>query len=120
MWRIGDVTGSSCGGVPFAGVDDAGGDAQNSMDERDLNVAVPVGASLDERQSGQDPFGVGEVLARRRVWVFGIHGPESFRSRPRLGAYDTGRGRHMVQEALPLWHGDGMPRTADRYAELLD
>jgi hypothetical protein len=37
------------------------------VDERDLDVAVPLGAALDERQGGQDPFGVGEVLARRGV-----------------------------------------------------
>jgi hypothetical protein len=77
MWRIGDVTGSSCGGVPFAGVDDAGGDAQNSTDERDLNVAVAVGGPLDKRQRGEDPFGVGEVLSRRGGWLWcAVHGPE--------------------------------------------
>jgi hypothetical protein len=34
------------------------------VDERDLDVAVTVGTPLDERQGGQDPFGVGEVLSR--------------------------------------------------------
>jgi hypothetical protein len=35
--------------VRFAGVHDSGGNAQYSVDERDLNVAVLVGATLDER-----------------------------------------------------------------------
>ena len=51
------MTDPSCDGVPFAGLDDAGGDAQNSMDERDLDVAVTVGAPLDERQGGQRSLG---------------------------------------------------------------
>ena len=42
-------------------------DSQRGVDERDLDVPVAIGAPLDERQGGQDPFGVGEVLACRRV-----------------------------------------------------
>src|SRR6478672_5148351 len=54
-----------------------GGDTERRMDERDLDVAVTVGSPLDERQGGQDPFGVCEVLARRRAWVLGVRGPDS-------------------------------------------
>jgi hypothetical protein len=39
---------------PSPGIDDAGGDRQDSMDERDLDVAVTVGAPLDEWQGGQE------------------------------------------------------------------
>ena len=79
-------------GLPFAG--QARGDGEGGVDERDLDVPVMVGAPLDERQSGQDPFGVGEVLAPRRRWVVGClwAGPR-FRSRPRFGVSSTGRGR---------------------------
>jgi hypothetical protein len=34
------------------------------VDERDLNVAVPVGAPLDGRQGLWEPLGVREVLSR--------------------------------------------------------
>ncbi len=46
------------------------------MDERDLDVPVTVGAPLDERQGGQDPFGVGEVLACRGAGWLGVQGPD--------------------------------------------
>jgi hypothetical protein len=39
-------------------------------------VAIPLGARFDERQGGEDPFGVGEVLARRGVGWSGLHGPD--------------------------------------------
>jgi hypothetical protein len=56
-------------GLPFA--EHASSDRESGVDERDLDVAILLRAPLDERQGGQDPFGVGEVLARRRVWVLG-------------------------------------------------
>jgi hypothetical protein len=77
--------------------------------------AVPFGAPLDERQGGEDAFGVGEVLARRGVGWLGVHGPGSVRSRPRCGAFHTGRGR-LGAGALQMWHVDGTPRSADRYS----
>ena len=40
------------------------------MNERDVDVAVPVGSPLDKRQGGQDPFGVGEVLSCGARWVW--------------------------------------------------
>jgi hypothetical protein len=51
--------------LPFAR--QARGDREGGVDERDLDVAVRLGAPLDERQRGQDPFSVGEVLARGSV-----------------------------------------------------
>jgi hypothetical protein len=42
--------------VPFAGVDDAGGDAQNSMDERDLDVPVTLGAAVRRGSFSLDPW----------------------------------------------------------------
>ena len=42
---------------------EARGDGQRRVDERDLDVPIPLGAPLDERQGGEDPFGVGEVLS---------------------------------------------------------
>ena len=45
-----DMTDPSCDGVPFAGLDDAGGDAQNSMDG-------PISATRIQPQTGQPhPF----------------------------------------------------------------
>ena len=49
------------------------------MDERDLDLAVPLGAPLDERQGGEDSFSVGEVLARGSVACLSIHGSGSLR-----------------------------------------
>jgi hypothetical protein len=40
------------------------------VDERNLNVAIPIGAALDERQGGQESFGVGEVLSRGAAWLW--------------------------------------------------
>src|SRR6478752_4719598 len=58
------------------------GDRQRCVRERDLDVAVAVSAPLDERQRGQDPFGVGEVLSRGAGWLWcAVHGPGSVRSR---------------------------------------
>jgi hypothetical protein len=58
----------SCRRFPFAGVDVASGDGQNSMDERDLDLAVPLGVPLDERAGRPRP-----VRRRRsalpRQWV---------------------------------------------------
>jgi hypothetical protein len=60
------------------------------MDERDLDVAVPVGAPLDERQSGQDPFGIDEVLSRGAgcLWC-AVHGPGSFPVKAPVGGSDA-------------------------------
>ena len=78
----------SCRSFPFAGVDAASGDGQNSMDERDLDLAVPLGAPLDERQGGQGPFGVGEVLSPAAMGGCGVlcmgRPPESVKA-PGLG-----------------------------------
>ena len=41
------------------------------MDERDLDVPVTVGAPLDERQGGEDPFGVGTRAASASCWFLG-------------------------------------------------
>ena len=55
----------------------ARGDAERRMDERDLDVPVTVGSPLDQRQGGQDPFGVGEVLSRGAGWLWcAVHGPD--------------------------------------------
>ncbi len=48
-------------------VSEARGDSERGVDERDLDVAIPLGSPLDERQGGEDPFGVGEVFARGSV-----------------------------------------------------
>jgi hypothetical protein len=45
-------------------MDDAGGDGQDSVDERDLDVAVTLGAAFDERQGDEDPFRLDEVRSR--------------------------------------------------------
>jgi len=69
-------------------VDAASGDGQNSMDERDLDLAVPLGAPLDERQGGQGPFCVGEVLSPAAMGGCGVlcmgRPPESVKA-PGLG-----------------------------------
>jgi hypothetical protein len=53
------------------------------LESGDRHVAIPLGARFDERQGGEDPFGVGEVLARRGVgWWSVFMGRTSFRSRP--------------------------------------
>jgi hypothetical protein len=52
-------------------------DRRCGVDERDLDVAIPLGAPPDKRQRGQDPFGVGEVLARCSAGWLGVHGPSS-------------------------------------------
>jgi hypothetical protein len=56
-------------GLPFAG--QPRGDRERGVDECDLDVAVSVGAPLDEGQGGgEDPFGVGEVLSRGAGWLW--------------------------------------------------
>ena len=51
-------------------MDDAGGDGQDSMDERDPDVTVPL-ASLDQRYLGEESFGRDEVHSehRQRAWT---------------------------------------------------
>ena len=62
--------------LPFVQIEHARGDCEHRMDERDLDVPVPLTA-LDERQGGQGPFGVGEVLSRGAgcLWC-ALHGPD--------------------------------------------
>ena len=56
---------------------EARGDGERGVDERDLHVAIPLGLPLDERQGGEDPFGVGEVLSRGAGWLWcAVHGPD--------------------------------------------
>jgi hypothetical protein len=58
-------------------VEHARGDRERGVDERDLDIAVTVGSPLDERQGGEDPFGVGEVLTRGSRWLWcAVHGPD--------------------------------------------
>jgi hypothetical protein len=98
------MTGPSCDGVPFARLDDGGGDGQDGMHERNLDVTITVGAPLDKQQGGQDPFGVGEVLPRRGAgWLWcAVHGPDSVRSRPGVRAHYTAPGRQLVTSTQHL------------------
>jgi hypothetical protein len=62
-------------GLPVA--EQRRGDAEGGVNERDLDVAVTVGSSLDERRGGQDPFGVGEMLSRGSGSLScTVHGPD--------------------------------------------
>jgi hypothetical protein len=70
------------------------------VDERDLDVAVPL-AAFDERQGGQVPLGVGLVLSRGSGWLWcPNHGPSSVRSRPGRCVWRTRPGRSMAH----IWH----------------
>ena len=88
-------------GRPFA--EHAGCDRQRGVNERDLNVAVPFGAALDERQGGEDPFGVSEVLSRG-LGGCGVlcMGRAPSRSRPRSRCWRTSRGRLSVGWCLGI------------------
>jgi hypothetical protein len=52
-------------GLPFA--EHARGDREGGMDERDVDLAILVGAPPDERQGGDKTSTVAEVLARGSV-----------------------------------------------------
>jgi hypothetical protein len=39
------------------------GDSKGGVDERDVDSAVPLGAVFNERQGGEQPFGVCGVLS---------------------------------------------------------
>lgn len=52
---------------------------------RHLDVAVTVGVPLDDRQGGQDSFGVGEVLSSGAGWC-SPYGPESLQQSGAFGS----------------------------------
>jgi len=85
-------------------VDEDRRDRQRGVDERDLDAAIPLGGPPDERQGGQDPFGVCEVLARPALggWLFMGRAPS--RSTPRLGAQNTGRGANPGPVRSMIFH----------------
>jgi hypothetical protein len=56
---------------------------------------------FDERQGGEDPFGVGEVLARRGVGWSGVRGPDLVRVEARSLCSSTRPGRDQSIKFRP-------------------
>jgi hypothetical protein len=82
-------------------------DRERGVHQRDLDVPVAFGAPLDERQGGQEPFGVGEGARppRRCVgWLPLGRSPvcsRGFDQGPAPGVSSTGRGRSFRRFVIP-------------------
>jgi predicted DNA-binding transcriptional regulator AlpA len=93
---------------------DAGRDAQNSMDVRDLDVTVTVGAPRDERQAGKDRSASASSRASRN------HGSLAASPRMRRGPHDmsTTRDELLTVDQVLDELGGLSRRTFFRWREL--